>query len=369
MTDANPNRETLLMWMSAHLDGELGEREQEILFKAMETDPELLIEFEQIASFASLPDTPAAFAPPPTTSGFGPDDQVDFAAALTDSVLAAVAPEAVSDTANGAAQLASLYVDGELNDNQNILRTMERSPAAASAVLGLVSTSEAVGAALSEAPSTPFTQSAVEPIATHVDQAIADDERADILTSAALDGSLREAEARELEELQAAGAGSVGPSFIWAAEAAGVALRASAEDPMAAKAGAAALQAIAAADHQAEAAAKKAEPTLVAQPPLLERVRMWFIPLATAAAAAVAFVVLEGPGVDTDKPLIPSDFFAELIPEEPLDLAAVETIEVLSDNEADVQALDSGATVAAVFSTEAHGITVIWVPEPEESDT
>ena len=46
-----------------------------------------------------------------------------------------------------------------------------------------------------------------------------------------------------------------------------------------------------------------------------------------------------------------------------------ETLELLEDNTAEVQALDSGSQVAAVFSTEAHGVTVIWVPEPEESGT
>ena len=380
MTDApnsKPDRDTLLLWMSAHLDGELAETEQEILFQSMESDPELLVEFEELANFASIPETAAAFAHPPTASGYGPGDQVDFQSALTDSVMFAVEPSAVSDTANGAAHLACLYIDGQLDRaNSQLEQTMKRSDAAASAVFALATTSEAVSVTLDSTAETAFVKDAVAGLARQVELGIAQDERAAILFSGALDGELNTKEQDELATLQAASAGPfslevAASDFVHASEAAGAVLRASAEDPMAKRAGEAALKAIAAYEANARAS-EKAAPKAPAVS-FGERLRGWFkpaIPLVAGAAAVFAFMVLpqgEAPVEPVDKPVVID--FAKLLPEvDPTD-ANIDNLELLDDNTAEVQAIDSGSQVAAVFSTEAHGVTVIWVPEPEESGT
>lgn len=357
--NASPDRETLLLWISAFFDGELTVAEEQQLFAAMAEDPALEAEFllmeRSLGATAEL-------------SG------------LADAVMAQVAPEAVSD----AAPLLSAYMDDEADDAQRARLLSLTAAGPAADALSFLHAAEGVGLVLEGVPESAAVKAALAPLPAAVSARVLQDERAAELLSALADDDVTAAERDELLGLVSAGAAPE-LSFLHLSEALSFAVRAPAADPAAARAGAAALQALAAEEHQRASAARPAAAS-VSSPSFLERVRAGFgglfAPLAAAACAAAIFVSLQGgPGVggagadDGAVPTVtpPEDWARTFLPtleEDLLAAATAEDLEVLGDNGGtEVQAIDSGSQVAAVFSTEASSITVIWVPEPTESGT
>jgi hypothetical protein len=346
-----PDHETLLQWMSAFFDGELEETQERVLFEAMADDLALHEEFLALERTLSALDL----------SG------------IADVVMAAVAPAAVS--AAGVGLLTSQLLDDEITpEGEARLVSLLRGPAAAEA-LGLAATASATHALLSALPQTAFVAQQVAALPGRVAAGVLREERAALLYSAALDGELSGAELRELSEL--APHVQLEPAFAFFSEAVGLALRAPLADPAGARAGDAAMQAIEAVRLQNPR--QPGQRHAVTGPSLAERLRQAFgaafAPLAFAAAAAMAFVLLDGAPAQkapaersrTAPPQWAEAFGPDLRDD---DSSSPAELTVLGDNSGtELQALDSGTQVAAVFSTEAHGITVIWVPEPTESGT
>lgn len=346
-----PDRETLLCWMSAFFDGELEEEEERALFEALEEDDELHQEFLALERTLSAVDL----------------------AGLTDAVMAAVSPAEVSPA--GAGLLTSQLLDDEIGAEGEIRLQglLEEGGPAADDALGLAATAEGVQSVLSALPASAFVTRQVADLPARVAAGLQREERAALLYSAALDGELSASEGEELSRL--APVVELEPAFAHLNELVGATLRLPLGDPAAARAGAAALQAIEAEGHRAAAIHDTPAP----EPSFFTRLRgafgTAFAPVAFAAAAAFAFVLLQsdGPkeGGAEGPPLQWAEtFLSELEAAEPTEPAEPRELAVLSDNSAtEVQALDSSSQVAAVFSTEASGITVIWVPEPTESGT
>lgn len=349
---ARPDRETLLLWVSAFFDGELQEGEEAQLFEAMAEDPSLEAEFlhmeRTLGATAEL-------------------------AGMADAVMAQVAPEAVSEA--GAPALLSAYLDDEADAAQRHRFTslVGESESAAREALSFLHAAEGVGLTLFGLPESPAARAAVAAVPAAVLGHIAREERSQELVSAFADDALDAAELEELHGLVGAGA-SLDLSFVHVGEAVAYAVRAPISDPAAARAGAAALHAI-----EAEALRSRTTTTTSSAsggPSFVERVRSGlgslFAPLAAAACAALLFIGLQGAPstsggvVDNDSP--PEDWARAFMLSQGDDLlasATSEDIEVLGDNsDTEVQAIDSGSHMAAVFSTEASSITVIWVPEP-----
>jgi hypothetical protein len=351
--NARPDRETLLLWISAFFDGELSEADEALLFEAMENDPALEAEF--LAMERTLGATAEL-------------------AGLADAVMAQVAPEAVDEA--GAAALLSAWVDDEacVGQRARLVTLVTDSEEAAGEALSFLHAAEGVSHTLAGLPESPVVKAAVAPLPDLVAARLASDERAAELLSALVDDAAGDAEREELCSLVTAGAAPE-LSFVHVSEAVAYAVRAPLNDPAAARAGAAALQAI-----ESEAHRRQAPSTTMGAAQgssFLERLRVSFggflAPAAAAACAAALFVSLEGtPGsssADGDVP--PEEWARAFLPalEEDAEAAALalaqEPLEVLADNgETEVQAIDSGSHMAAVFSTEASAITVIWVPEP-----
>lgn len=281
-----PERETLLAWMSAFLDGELATEQEHLLQQAMDDDPELLALFEALCA-AAVP----------------VDAQV-------------LAPEEAS-------RLAS-----------RIMHDLDPSH-----------------------------------------------ERLLSLASAAYDGELAAAEQAEAIDLLTPERLPGWHAMLATAEAAAMALRAPEADPAAAKAGAAALSAVEALLAQEATQGQAAESphgAATSRPEtLFDAVSLGTAPLRAAgrspwrgwrlwvpvAACVVAWVGVlswqrEAPGPVGDPA---SSLTAQL----PMAATPDDTWEVIGDNAAEVQALEAGTHMAAVFATDEHQITVIWLAEPE----
>lgn len=362
---ARPDRETLLLWISAFFDGELTESEEALLFDAMAEDPALEEAF--LALERQSQTLEQARGPSP-----------DFAA-MADAVMAAVAPEGVDEA--GAPLLLSAVIDGEASAAQEarFVALAQGDERTAEDALAFLHASEGVSHAIAALPESPAVEAAVASLPALISARVANDERAAELLSALADDALDPAEHEELLGLVAHGAAPE-LSFLHASEAVAYALRAPSSDPAAARAGAAALHAIEAdaLRARADSAAPRATAGGSGAPSLLERLKAGFggflAPVAAAACAALVFVALEGaPGAiaPSHGVMPPEDWARAFLPlleseqSEDLLAAADAPLEVLADNgDTEVQAIDSGTHMAAVFSTEASAITVIWVPEP-----
>lgn len=375
MTDhSQPDRDALLMLISAYLDGELSAADELRVQDALGRDGELLAAFEAMSA-ARLPGAVLA---------------AEDAEALTASVLAATGG-AVPATGAGAAQLASLAVDGALDDAgaRRLDLLLQERPSLAGGVLSLVASSEAVQVAARAAGELPTSERALQENAARVGEAVAAAERLGALASGALDGALSAAEDAELAgALPLASDAVLG---LHAARHAGEALAsATAAAPFAAaakKAGEAALHVIAVEARQAAARAPAAPastspatrvPGSTARPGLLARLRQALgglsAPLAFAATAATLFFVLREPGSASSdlaareaskKALF--DLLAPQVIADSLDLAsAAGELPLLADNAADVEAIDATSTTM-VFATEQSNITVIWVADIGDS--
>ncbi|MCC7112518.1 MAG: zf-HC2 domain-containing protein [Deltaproteobacteria bacterium] len=363
MTPASsPDRDTLLMMLSAYLDGELSAAEEVVVQEALERDPELLLAFEAL-SRARLP---------------GAALGGDAAAALTASILAATSGE-VPATAAGVQQLASLAMDGALDEahTRQLDRTLAEHPTLAPLAEGLVATTEAVQVAARAVGEAAAAKGLLQPVPERVERAVAAADRAGALVSGALDGALSADEAAELAAALPGAVELVAP--LAAARHAGEALAAAAQSPVfqkaAQRAGEAALHVLAAEAARAAPAAPST-PRAVEHPGLLARLRRVLggltVPLGFAASAAALFFVLREPGSASSdlaareaakKALF--DALAPTVVADSVDLAAAD-LPLLADNSADVEAIDATGTTM-VFATEQSNITVIWIADDGDS--
>jgi hypothetical protein len=372
--------EDTLVSLSALLDGELDLAHEQALLARLEREPALQ---EALAELAELQQI--------THRVIGPRlEESD----VLEAVLAALPAEATSGAA-GAAALASLVADHEATPAQAArLEALARGGDAA-AVIESLATIEATRtiAARPGAACSPALARVGEEIASSVAQL----ERGRALAAAAADGALDEDEVAELSALvrhddalvsTLSAAVSARLDVAGADRAIGEALQAFAAAPsvvrLAERAGSAAVQALAASDRAASdraASDRAAAPssTNTKTSSTVVAVSWWSavrqaliagaLPVAGAAAAALAFVIIGGDAarIDSETRLArlheaQSALMAVL---EPVALTGgmvseSTSLPVLKDNAADVQAIDAAGTTM-VFETEASHITVIWV--------
>ncbi len=371
-------REALLMMLSAYLDGELPADDEPAVLDALSQDPALLQAFEAMsAARLDSPLSPASLT-------------ADEAEDLTASILGATAPAQIPATEAGVLELANLFVDDALDGagRDHLDTILQHKPALAPALAGFVASTEAVQSA---ARAVAHIGSVVDGLAALPDQVaaqVAARERLFVLASADIDAALTPAESAELDGLLARH-DEAGELLALASTAhVGEALRAAVDSPAfaqaAAKAGAAAVQAVEALQSQGLAArGGGADRAMAPAEPLLSRLWRAFAParapLAFAAGAAALFFVVRGPsgvsekGGDTvaTREATTDELVRELAPEV---LAEAPTavpntdLPVLADNSADVEAIDATDTTV-VFSTESSNITVIWVDADDEQGT
>lgn len=387
----HPDKDTLLMMLSAYLDGELAAADEAVVLDALSQDAELLEAFEAMSAarldgIAGLPGPLGA----------------DEADALTASVMAATEPAEVPATVDGALYLASLGLDDALDGRGAArLHDMLQEPAirdAAPVVAGFVFSVEATQAALRGVAEVASVKAGLGTLPDHVDARLATVERTGVLASAACDDALAPAEATELgallEGLRGDPDGLLGVTTDLAhTRHLGEALRAASDAPafarFGARAGAAALQALEAEAHQeqreTQAAALAARNDAPAPPSTSWLSRLWGAfaaaraPLALAGAAAVIFFVLRepaphdgaSPGTETvaareatEKALLEA-LARNVLTEAPS--APSGDLPLLADNSADVEAIDATDTTV-VFSTESSNITIIWLASEEDTE-
>lgn len=391
----HPDKDTLLMMLSAYLDGELAAADEAVVLDALSQDAELLEVFEAMS--AARLDGIAGLPGP-----LGPDE----ADALTASVMAATEPAEVPATVEGALYLASLGLDDALDGRgATRLHDLLQEPAirdAAPVVAGFVFSVEATQAALRGVAEVASVKAGLGSLPDHVDARLATVERTGVLASAACDDALVPAEATELgallEGLRGDPDGLLGITTDLAhARHLGEALRAASDAPafarLGARAGAAALQALEAEARQeqnqeqkeTQAAALAARNDAPAPPSStwLSRLRGAFAaaraPLALAGAATAVFFVLRepaphddaSPGAETvaareatEKALLEA-LARNVLTEAPS--APSGDLPLLADNSADVEAIDATDTTV-VFSTESSNITIIWLASEEDTE-
>jgi len=381
---AGPNDADTLALLSAFLDGELGAAEERDLLRRLEQEPALQDALDALASQLAA------------THRVIHGDEAD--GDILGGVLAGLPADAV-DGPEGAAVLSFLVADGE-GDADQTTRLDALCDAEADAItdsLSFVDATRAVGAAPGEAVAT-----RLQRLPDLIGARIAATEQAFALSAAAADGALDDADERELLALIGSDAGlldTLQDAVAARVDAAGAdrsigeALAAFSASPqvarLAERAGAAALQAIAA---EQENARRAARPTVVTTT-TTTTVSMWarvrqvfsqgFVPLAAAGAAAAAFFV-----IGTGEPQVATpDGGGHLAEVQRSLMAALEPVilatglqatdgaelPVIDDNTADVEAIDATGTTM-VFETAASNITVIWVAglddeEPGEQGT
>lgn len=345
-----PSHDELLRQLSAFLDGELPEAEEPGLLRALEQDPALLCAFQEMSS---LPWT--------STAALSTAD----AHALTESILAACTPEAVALDTTGVTALSSMAADDAL-DAAGVARLQQAVGAGtvdAMAWRDFACATEAVGANLAAWPSAPAIQAAVAALPARLETAFCETERFGELFSAAMDDELSPEETREFTALTTETRQADGLAWVAASEVWGPILKAPVDSPDADRAGRAALQAIDAWAQQAALAASADKERPGAPQPRWSLTALWgrLLPALAAAAAALTFAWLpltrEAPG--------PTPPGGRVAMESAREIGA---LALLADNRADVQTLDSGTHLAAVFATEASQITIIWVSEPDPLD-
>lgn len=377
-----PDRDTLLMMLSAYLDGELPASDEALVLDALSQDPELLVAFEAMTAAMTealrLPELSRAEA----------DD-------VTAGVLAATHPSEVPETVAGALELASLSIDDCLDDRGTarlqLLLESTQEPALAPAIAGFVASVDAVRATTRAPGTAPSVLASLRHVADHVDAIVSADladlaarERAFVLASGALDDELAPAEWAELQAAYAVDRGDLVDvaGFAHLGEGLRAASSSPAFLPYAQRAGAAALQALAAVALQSATASSgapaKAAGTraVVVTEPLWARV--WRAvssartPLGFAMAAGALFFVLSGPAPVVavanapDRDAGRRALMTALAATPALtDAPVTGDLPLLADNSADVEALDATDTTV-VFSTEGSNITVIWVDAEEQ---
>ena len=373
MTTLSPPKENQLMLLSALLDGELTTSQEAEALDALSQNPLLLDALEAMSAARGV-----LGANQPTHLSGGESD------ALLAAVMAATSPAALPDSVEGALQATQLAIDGQdvaMSPGDALLAV----PGAASAVCALVASVEATQSALRAVAAVPSVVASLrtvpDDVVARVTTATRDAERLGTLASAALDDALRGDEHDELHALLSHSDGD-DVSELLGARHAGEALRAAAASPafirLAARAGDAAVHAIAA--EALRAASRQPAAARSEGPGLLARLRSMFAgvgsPLALAGAACAVFALISGEPVPVADPgnSLHNPFARQQVEREILDewartvLAGAPVsgdLPLLADNSADVQAIDStGNTV--VFATGSSNITVIWLSNTDE---
>lgn len=372
-TDKSPERDALLMMLSAYLDGELSAADEARVMDALSQDEELLQAFEAMSAARVSSEA----------LGLRPDE----AQALTAAVVAATAPSETPATVDGALQLAQLALDGEGDHEQLQAARLDalllEKPAFAPAVAGFVASAEAAHVAVSAVADVPAVRAGLRAVPDHVDAQVAARERLGLLASAALDDALLAPEAGELDALLAARASDADTVVALAASLhVGEALTSAAASPaftrLAARAGAAALQVLDAEEAQRQAAAARPKPAPEAAAPSLLASLWAFLkgagaPLGLAGAAAALFLLVQtGPASDKRDDQVASAqarkaLFDALAKNVLDDTAPAGDLPLLADNSADVEAIDATSSTV-VFSTESSNITVIWVADAGDAE-
>lgn len=380
MSDAHPTPETMAL-LSAFLDGELDAVAERDLLRRLEQEPGLSDALDALA------DTIAS-----AQRALHHDrDDVDVLAAVL-----AQLPADELESAEAAESLAWLVADGEATAAQaaRLDTLLNQHPDETTEALVDLQATQAVLAAPAQHDAI---QAVLARVPDHVGARVARTERAWSLAAGAADGALDAAEIEELaglcggdSELLAAFESAVAARVPGGADhALAEALLAFAESPeverLAARAGAAALQVIAA--EAAQTSQAQAKPTVrpIETPSLWARVRELFgnglVPALAATAAVVGVVVYrDGPTVEPVAPNGPvtvatadtatrtRDELTKSIVDAlgPVALATntalpdAEELPVLSDNGADVESIDAAGNTV-VFQTAESNITVIWV--------
>ncbi|MDP2344217.1 MAG: hypothetical protein Q8O67_24880 [Deltaproteobacteria bacterium] len=375
-TDSLADADELAL-LSAFLDGELSSSEEAALLHKLSQNPLLQDALDELAD--QIVSTQRLLAPSP--AGSWPsyrstaDDDADPSLDIAARVMAEIDAAAMADSASSVEHLSSLALDGAATPAQSrrLDQLLETHADTAFAFAAAVDVTRAAV----HVDGVPEVARSLETLPDHVLAKVERTERAWALSAGAVDGQLSAAEENELAGL----CGADGALLVeletqqqhthHVAEA----LRAAADSPAflryAERAGAAALQAIAAT--QLQQAPKPQTTTTTAPLSLLARIKatlgQGFAPLMAASVAALAFVVIgKSEPATTSNP--EPGAFAEL-QKQFLDVVApvvlaenrsVPTAElaVLRDNTADVMALDATSTTM-VFSTAESNITVIWV--------
>lgn len=370
-----------LALLSAFLDGELSTADEAGLLNKLSQRPDLQDALDELADLMAR--AQHAFAD-------DADDADAVGGLISARVMAEIDPDALpadpSWGVDAAETLASLARDNASTPAQD--RRLEQllgTPALADAAASFVAAADVARAAVNV--DTDAVARGLAQVPEHVLARVERTERGWALATGAVDGQLSEAEVSELAGLCGA------DDDVYAALAfetsyaryPGEALRAAADSAaflqLAERAGAAALQAITALEHQQQAQQqqqqaqlqKTSTSTSPLAPSLVDRVRtlfsQGFAPLFAASAALVLFVVvgksepqttqhpdasafaaLQQAFVDAAAPIVLADNRA----------VANGELAVLGDNTADVEAIDATGTTM-VFSTAESNITIIWV--------
>jgi hypothetical protein len=370
--------------LSAFLDGELDAVAERDLLRRLEQEPGLQDALDALAE--TIASAQRAL--------HQDNDEVDVLAAVL-----AQLPADELDTAEAAESLAWLVADGEASAAQvaRLDTLLNQHPDETTEALVDVQATQAVLAAPAQHDAI---QAVLARVPDHVGARVARTERAWSLAAGGADGALDAAEIEELaglcggdSELLAAFEGAVAARVPGGADHAfAEALLAFAESPeverLAARAGAAALQVIAAEAAQAKAQAQApVRAALVETPSLWARLRGVFgggwVPALAATAAVLGVVVFrDGPAGKPTGPVtvatadtatrtrdeLTKSFVDAL---EPVALANntalpdAEELPVLADNGADVESIDAAGNTV-VFQTAESNITVIWVAGLDE---
>lgn len=352
-----PDRDTLVEWMSSFLDGELPAEQEAILLRAMEEDPEILEIFETLSD--ALGDAlhhPLAAAE---------------ARELTQNVLLATAPAALAnaeapggdaEAEQSALMWASMRTDDALDEAsaQRLLADACLTPQTAQNVVAFVQAKEKVGDFLAEWPQHAATEQTFAELSAQVSERVRQTEQRHMAWSATIDGELGTVDfiAFPTEE-DAEGA----LAFACSSDMIGEALREAIADPAAQRAGASALQVIAAQTAQAaDAGRAQRQNAADVRVPASRPKRPWWqlLPVAGVAAAALGLAIWS-PSASS-----PTPTDEESAPNLAAWAEPTSAWQPLPDNTAEVQSLDSGSQMAAVFATDASQITVIWVAEPDD---
>ncbi len=384
MSDAHPTLETMAL-LSAFLDGELDAVAERDLLRRLEQEPGLSDALDALA------DTIAS-----AQRALHHDrDDVDVLAAVL-----AQLPADELDSAEAAESLAWLVADGEATAAQTarLDTLLNQHPDETTEALVDLQATQAVLAAPAQHDAI---QAVLARVPDHVGARVARTERAWSLAAGAADGALDAAEIEELAGLCGGDADLLSTfELAVAARTPGGADHAFAEamlafaaspevERLAARAGAAALQVIAAEAAQTSHAQAKQQTVrpAVEAPSLWARVRGLFgnglVPALAATAAVVGVVVSrdepvaqpDGPVTvaTADTPSRTRDELTKSIVDAlgPVALATntalpdAEELPVLADNGADVESIDAAGNTV-VFQTAESNITVIWVAGLDE---
>ncbi len=377
-TKRAPDSDELAL-LSAFLDGELSSVDESALLHKLSQRPDLQDALDALAD--QIVATQRLLHPSHTGTS------TDLDGAIAARVMADIDPAALPDAAASIEHLTHLAVDGACTPAQaQRLDQFLDAPDHAATAFAFAAAVDVTRAAV-HLDGVPEIARSLQTLPEHVLAKVERTERAWALSAGAVDAQLSAAEENELVGLCGADVAHLDELQIQSQLTAHVAeaLRAAADSAaflrLADKAGAAALQAIAATQRQQAPAKQTTTPSV--SPSFFARLRSALghalAPLAAVTAAAAVFVLISQSDPPTSKDPDPGAFaelqrhFLDVVA--PVVLAenhSVPTTELalLGDNTAEVEAIDATSTTM-VFSTDASNITVIWVAglDDEEQGT